>query len=255
MFTETLVSHLRERFDIEVAALDQFLLRSTAPSLEKAGDNLIRAIARQASDFDVVNLHWEPGLLGITRRQMLRRLRSIIMAHPNMVVTAHSVVPETPYSPMRIANDIYRRRFRQAVIGATGIEYRFGRATYSILRRAAKRPGFRLIVHTKRERRYFREAIGIRNVYDHPLSGIRKGWEAALPQAGQAIRERFMGQLGPDKKFIGFFGFLAPHKGIQTANLGASIPSGGVYPFDIRGHPSRDAENGRVDRSVSCTAH
>lgn len=250
-FTEGLMSHLRHRFDVEVAALDQYVLRSTVPVLERAGDKLIADIATFAKAFDVVNLQWEAGLLGLLPGQIVRRLQAILASHRNMVVTAHSVVATPPRRLVEGVAALARGRVRTAMKQLQAEDYRFGRDVNTILRRAAKNPDFRLIVHTRREARYFREAIGIPHVYDHPLSMMREGWDDRLPPVGQVARERLQKRFGCEKKFIGFFGFLGSHKGIVTAiEAMRYLPKGYMLLLFGGVHPQMIKEAERTNEAI-----
>lgn len=262
-FTETLESHLTDRFDIEIAALDQYVLRSKAPRLVAAADRLIADISKRASNVDVVNLQWEPGLLGIIPEQMLRRFRSILKSNHNMVVTVHSVIPTQRFSPFE-----FWRKFRDGGVRDAGryayVSHslnRYAQQTYKLLAKAAQHPGFRVIVHTPRERRFFQEAIGIPNVFDHPLSQIRKGWEERLATAASIVRQELELQYGEGRRFVGFFGFLSEYKGITTlVEAMRYLPDnfilllfGGVHPNTIRQGDPVDPYLQRIMEAVDPT--
>lgn len=239
-FTDTLETLLGGEYAVEVGVLDQFLLKAMGGQLEKAGDDLIDNIVDRAREVDIVNLQWEPGLLGRTERHMLRRFTKLLRANSNLIVTVHTVVPAPAISFRGLLEEVFLR----GVLAATRYwmrNGRFGRNTYRALAEAGKNPQFQVIVHTKREKRFFREAVGIPNVHDHPLSYIRRGWEEKLPEEAKRIRSDLTERFG-DRKFIGFFGFLTEYKGIQTAVEALRfLPQeymlllyGGVHPGLIR---------------------
>lgn len=218
-FTETLETHLEGEYEIEIGVLDQYILKSIEPPLDAAGDRLIDDICLRARECDVVNLQWEPGLLGHTPKQILRRFKKILQSNPHMIVTVHTVVPIEKKASILQA---LRETRHQGIFG--GARYisntmlrRYGDRTHQLLREAAKSETFQLVVYTQREVRHFRELIGIKNVHDHPLSYIRRGWEERLATTAGQMRDKWKKQFGADKKFIGFFGFLTEYKGISTA--------------------------------------
>lgn len=237
-FTETLESNLRQDFDIEIGVLDQDVLKSTDRDLESAGDRLIDDICRRAGQADVVNLQWEPGILGHTPRQILRRFRKILRSNPRMVVTVHTVVPNPRFSPVTALREM-KHKGVVALARYAAISLReYGRETYRLLGRAARSSGFHLVVHTRREARHFKEMLGIANVHDHPLSFVRREWEDRLGAQADRLRAKLEAEHGSDRKFIGFFGFLSEYKGITTTiEAMRFLPSdhvlllfGGVHP-------------------------
>jgi glycosyltransferase involved in cell wall biosynthesis len=240
-FTDTIESHLRDRVNITIGRLDQYLLKSTEPALEAAGDELIAKIAAEGATADVVNLQWEPGLLGATPGQILRRFKTILKSNPNLVVTVHTVVPEPRFRPREFARKLLAARPREATRYAVHSLRSYGRETYKILGNAERSRNLTLVVHTKREKRMFEMAMGHKKVFDHPLSYIRNGWWDSLDSEAAQIRDRLKEQYGPNKVFIGFFGFLTEYKGISTAiEAMRYLPEnyvlllyGGVHPAQI----------------------
>ena len=215
-FTETLESHLQDRYDIDIGVLDQYILKSTNPKLITAGDKLIDDICSRAKDFDVVNLQWEPGLLGNTHRQILRRFRKLLRASPHMIVTVHTVVENPRFSTIQMIKAM-RRGVTASIRFVNEMFIKYGQKTYLLLNEADRSDTFQVIVHTRRELRYFRQVIGLKNVYDHPLGLIRKTWGDGLKSRAQELRIKIENEFGSNKRFIGFFGFLSEYKGIITA--------------------------------------
>ena len=206
-FTETLVSLLGETFDIEVLVLDQFTLRSRHVRVEKLGDQLIDDIGARLSEFDVINFQWEPGLLGATRKQVIRRtkrlFKAMIAARKPIVIAAHTVLTLPP------------SRFSLGLMFDE--QYRYVARTHHLLRYLDARCDLTLVAHTPRDRAYFQHVIGLRQVVDHPLSYMRDGWPDQVARGAAAYRERIDRQVGPGKKVIGTFGFLSDYKGMEVA--------------------------------------
>jgi glycosyltransferase involved in cell wall biosynthesis len=219
-FTDTLESYLRDKFDVEIGILDQYLLKSTNRNIAEFGDKLIDEICAKASMADVVNLQWEPGLLGANTAQILRRFKKIVSSNKKMIVTVHTVLPLRKGSVLLESLRLLRHRRLIDMVKnlRTRLFVDYERKTYKILKKASDNSeNFNLCVHTPREVRFFRDVIKIKNVHAHPLSYIRKGWEEKLANRSQELRAQWEERFGYGKKFVGFFGFLSEYKGITIA--------------------------------------
>jgi glycosyltransferase involved in cell wall biosynthesis len=214
-FSDALVSTLGDRFEIEIGVLDQFILRSAEPSMLAVGDRMIADLVARAKEFDAVSLQWEPGLLGLTERARLRRFRMLVQGIPNLAVTAHTILHSHNYSAFEATRVFVNHGLRAAIryIGQYFISY--ANKTNAILRNRSMRGDFALIVHTKRDRDYYRKIIGVKNVSDHPLSLIHKQWDRKIPEAAKKYKTELYKEFGR-KIFVGFFGFINEVKGIET---------------------------------------
>lgn len=213
-FAETVKSVLDPVFDIEIGVLDQFILKGRDKALVQAGDRLIAELVERAKQFDAVNFQWEPGLLGSTKTTITRRFRRIVANIPGLLVTVHTVVPNARKSML----DIWRMARRNGLINTVRdlANDRHDRKTVNLLLAASRKNNLQLIVHTKRELRYFREALGVQGVHDHPLSLIRKEWSRTLAADAARMRKSLVRDFGK-KVFIGFSGFLGGVKGVDVA--------------------------------------
>jgi len=216
-YTAVLKSLLENEFDVSVAPLDQSVLRRLEQKAVLAGDRQIRAICDSFKDFDVVNLQWEPGLLGASAPHMLRRFRWLIDAAPNLIVTVHTALP-FPQKKSGLGMLGHMRRHGIRSLPRYFMEGRFERAAFDALSKRAKAGGrFAIAVHNERERNFYRHVVGIESVFDHPLSHIRAGWRSQLDRDTPVARRRLEEQYPERGTFIGVFGFLSEYKGIQTA--------------------------------------
>ena len=217
-FTEVVRSQLEDDFHIDVFPLDQYILRAQGRRVNKAGDRLIRDIVVKAKDYDLVNLQWEPGFLGLTERQIIRRFKLLTDGISKIVITAHTVLPApVPFSLQKMWEsywegglDEVKRLWRQSTS-------RYLRKTYGLIRTAQRSSNVHVIAHTRRDRRFFEKVVGLRNVHDHPLSHISPGWVNLISPAAIQERQRIQDRLGPETKLIGVFGFLSAYKGFDTA--------------------------------------
>ncbi|MGV8839389.1 MAG: glycosyltransferase [Bauldia sp.] len=215
-YTAVLKSLLDSEFDVAVAPLDQSVLRRLEQQAVLAGDRQIREICASFRDYDVVNLQWEPGLLGATAAHMMRRFRWLVEAAPKLIVTVHTALPYPQRkSALGFLGHVRRHGIRNAP--RYFFEGRFERAAFETLRKRAKAGSFAVAVHNERERNFYRHVVGIDSVFAHPLSHIRAGWRSDLAHDTPVARRRLEAEHPARKTFIGVFGFLTEYKGIQTA--------------------------------------
>jgi glycosyltransferase involved in cell wall biosynthesis len=239
-YTDTLSSLLDAEFDVSIAALDQSILRREERHVVRAGDRHIKAICAQFKDYDVVNIQWEPGLLGRRHKDIARRFPWLLAAAKRLILTAHSVMP----FPDRtlLGNILFARRHGWRALRDRLRDEALPRRCYAAIRKRARAGHFALVAHTERDRRYFRDVIGIQNTFDHPTSHIHAGWRRRIERDTPTARKE-LEQLFPGKrKFIGVFGFLSEYKGIATAIKATQyldedcqlLIYGGVHPDQIR---------------------
>lgn len=255
-YTRALVRQLSPMMDVQVFDLDQFLLRSPHPRIQKLGDAHIKDIARQLPDFDFVNIQLEYGTLGLTTRQILKRSRALMRAARAITVTFHTMLGVEPMDWERAARELRRLRpdlALQALLDsrrATLLAYRF----YGMMREMQRRKPVRAIAHTGRDARLLRDLHGIREVAHHPLAFVGAAEAASIRR--QARREDFplLRQVPPNARLIGTFGFLSPYKGFETAIRALRLlPDdhhllifGGVHPQSIARHVPLDSYIGRL---------
>lgn len=218
-FTRSLVRIIEKDFDLEVFDLDQFLLRQTDRRSRLKADEYFKAICARLAEFDIVNLQLEFGTLGANRTESLRRLRWLCAAAPQLTVTFHTVPRRQPINWQRFFNRLRRFRIVDAcdVVGRSLWWRSVTNQTFAVLKAAAARKSVRLIVHTRRDRRYLKLVAGFEHVFDHPLAFLRAADVADISaRAGRAAFPVLAG-IPADTKLIGVFGFLSPYKGFETA--------------------------------------
>jgi len=220
-FTDTLETLLATVFELDVFALDQFVMRNASPNVSRAADLAIKKLCDEIiPNFDVINLQWEPGLLGLTHRQILRRTRMIFAAcirhNKHLVVTAHTVLFQ-PEKQGFLSAVLALRKDRNSVFNYIR-QYltNYVEVTYRLLRWVDRKGRMTLIAHTPRDRRYFQYVIGLSRVMDHPLSYMRAGWVEQLVKENRVKRQEFETIAGKDKKYVVVYGFLTDYKGVET---------------------------------------
>lgn len=234
-YLEYLEVPLRDQkwFEVEIAALPVDLLRATSKYALNASKKIMREIADQAAQADVVNIQLEPGLLGLTPTMIWKRLSLIMNAAPKVIITYHTV-PSMRSEPLAFSLKGLRR--------ATQVwrsNYVFKRI-FSLVH--AKPNKFFHIVQTAREAKNF-EILGIpRETIAHlPLSFLtdsdRNYFHQNRPLTQREIKEEY----SIPGKVLGCFGFLSPYKGIEIAVRAMSyLPEehhllivGGLHPEGI----------------------
>jgi glycosyltransferase involved in cell wall biosynthesis len=90
-YSSRLLRHLNAAgYQVEVKRLPVSLLRMRSPAfVRRKGNREIERIAREIADFDVVFLQFEPGLYGATNNISYRRVRRLLAAAKNIVITVH----------------------------------------------------------------------------------------------------------------------------------------------------------------------
>lgn len=223
-FTEVIRGQIGPDFDVDVYPLNQHLLRDGSKRANKAGDAFIRDLVLVAKNYDVVNLQWEPGFLGMTKRQILRRFKALLGGLDRVVITAHTVLPLSfqPRSVQAMAelkNNGWRAGLAHMVKGGNN----YALATYRIIREAQATKQVELITHTRRDRRFFEKVASLANVQDHPLSHVNPAWAGNVSPTARETRQRLMNRFGSDSVLIGVFGFISAYKGIETAIAAARL--------------------------------
>ncbi len=244
-FTEALETQIpSDEFEIEIFPLDQFILRGTHEKLIRTGNRIIEDLCQRLPSYDVVNLQWEPGTLGARQVLIAARFRKILSSSRNIVLTMHTVTPDEVFR----VGEFLRRTL--SLNPMSGIRY-LNRSIVndfhsynSIIYSASKRKNVAVIVHTKRERRFFTQVVEVDDVHDHPLSLMHSDWPGKLDGRAAEFRKDMDMLFGDRKVIVGVFGFISPYKGLETAIRAvkalpdeyACVISGFTHPNSIEKH-------------------
>lgn len=243
-YTHRLERYLDDVFDVEVLKLDQALLRSDLPRRMKLAERHIDELCARLREFPHANIQYEPGTLGPTARIAYRRFKRLAEASGSLSVTFHTFVRGEGLPLLRVAKDLARLRPGRAAesVREWWRKRAIGTRVFGLLKRLQKTRHVALIVHTKREATTLTLDLDFKNVHDHPLAFLRD--EDVAEARAEATRADFpaLGDLPPDAKLIGVFGFVAPYKGTLTAVRAMRyLPEdyhlaifGGVHPAEIR---------------------
>jgi glycosyltransferase involved in cell wall biosynthesis len=217
-YTHVLKKSFEEHVEVDVLPLDIFLIQKTSPLFRPAADAHIKRMAEALANYDYVNIQFEAGLYGSTVPDIKRRIRQLIQAAPNLIVTMHRV--DVGHISFRQAiSDSLRlrstRRFRE-MLSARRFS-RLYRQIINMVRRESSRKNAWIKVHTRRERRVVTEIFGFEKCFDYPLAFLNEEERRdAWAHSDRAAFKRKYGFAETDK-LIGLFGYISEYKGIETA--------------------------------------
>ena len=217
-YTHALKLEFSKFVDVTVLPLDLFLLQSPYKSLKNAADRHIKRICETISTFDYVNIQFEAGLYGSRTPDILRRIKWLIDAAPNLILTMHRV-DTGEISFFEALRATLKARSFSAFRKVKGQSH-FAKLTGDIIRHckaAGKSKNLWIKVHTRKDTRAINELFSFANVFDFPLTFMGKN--ELLPRAPISNREAFLSRYGfsPSDKVVGLFGYLSEYKGIETA--------------------------------------
>src|SRR5262249_14020567 len=156
----------------------------------------------------------EYGTLGRGVGQIIRRLRWLVQAAPDLSITFHTVL-----RPELSLRDVIAQLRRLKLRRLSQLLYRFwrtgalARRSYKVLRQAQKRKRLVCITHTRQDKRWLRDVHGMRDVHDHPLSYFSPLQAAEIRDRASRSQFPILASLPEGTKLIGTFGFLSPYKG------------------------------------------
>lgn len=219
-----------------IAHYSSFLKRALDPYLDVVVIPLPRATMRDESDrpkadayidqivtrldqFDVINIQLEFGIFGNRPAEIARRFNKLAAASRELIVTFHSLRgPDLPRwqqlaGALRRASAgrvyQYLHDFRAALLW---------RCMYRALSNHARSHKVTVIAHTKRDAKRLGRLIAGAQVLDHPLTYMSEADIAGVETLAQSSSlPALLPAVSDDVRFIGVFGFFAPHKGFETA--------------------------------------
>jgi glycosyltransferase involved in cell wall biosynthesis len=217
-YTHVLKVAFSELYDVDVIPLDLFLLQKPQKELERYGDDHIRDICAKLKNYDYVNIQFEAGLYGTAAKNILTRMKWLIQAAPNLVLTMHRVDLAVELSFVRAVKDSITS-FRIAPL------FQFYRSkAFSTLYRdivafcklQSLKKNVWVKVHAKREARIIKDLFNFGNVIHYPLAFLNKTQREELrTEPKNDIAARF--GLPAGAKAFGVFGYISNYKGIETA--------------------------------------
>jgi glycosyltransferase involved in cell wall biosynthesis len=200
-YADALKDFLSDSFEVEIIDLKTtFLLRQEGTNYQKLSEEYIDQLCSKLQKFDVVNVHLEFGIYGITIEQIVSRVIKICRSSKRLIFTVHTI----DYNPN------------------SGFFNAYQKIMNDLKERPASNP-FHLIAHLPEEGELLKKHFGFNNVSDFPLIYLTN-----------ERREYFCQKRNPNlwkKQFgfnenditIGMFGLMSPHKNylhaLRTLNL------------------------------------
>ena len=250
-YTEVLKREFEKVYDVDVLPLQIDLLESNKSNVVKIADNHIKDIANKLRAYDYVNIQFEAGLYGSSRANIIRRVKMLIKASNNLIVTMHRIdVGESLFD-----KNVVKRILSGNILKNLKI---FRQSTYmpklyaEIIRYVKKystKRNMNIIVHTKRDKKVVQRIFGFNNVYDFPLTFLNS--EQRKRKRIESEKESFLNKynLSNNDVVIGLFGFISEYKGHETAikSLKLLPPNykvivfGSQHPMSIQNYTAIDS--------------
>ncbi len=218
-YTEVLKRGFEEYYDVDVLPLQIDLLESNKGNVVKIADNHIKEIAKKLKQYDYVNIQFEAGLYGSSRSNIIRRVKTLIKASNNLILTMHRIdVGESLFDKnvikRIISGNIIRnlKVFRQSAympkLYSDIIEY---------TKQCSKKRNMNILVHTKKDKKVVQNIFGFNNVYDFPLTFLNEEQRMRTRKANEKKEFIKKYNLKENDVVIGLFGFISEYKGHETA--------------------------------------
>jgi glycosyltransferase involved in cell wall biosynthesis len=229
-YTHVLKTGFEKYIDVDIIPLDLFLTQSKSSRLVRAADRHIKQICKKLKDYDFVNIQFEGGLYGASIVDIERRIKWLIDAAPNLIITMHRV--DTAFSNLGEAVKLglaARSYKRFKTIRGGGQFAELSRSIINHCKKRAKHKNVWIKVHTRREVRAVREIFDNDYVFDYPLAFLTP--DEQIQARTHSNRGQFLQKYGfqPGDKIVGLFGYLSNYKGIETA-----IEALGKLPNDYK---------------------
>ena len=98
-YTEVLRKEFSKYYEVDILPLQLDILSSNASNIKKIANKHIDEISQAVKNYDYVNIQFEAGLYGNTKNDILRRVKKIIKASNNVILTMHRVdLPKSIFS-------------------------------------------------------------------------------------------------------------------------------------------------------------
>ena len=98
-YTEVLRKEFSKYYEVDILPLQLDILSSNDSNIKKIANKHIDEISQAVKNYDYVNIQFEAGLYGNTKNDILRRVKKIIKASNNVILTMHRVdLPKSIFS-------------------------------------------------------------------------------------------------------------------------------------------------------------
>lgn len=217
-YSSRLLKHLRAAgHEVEVKRLPVSLLRIHSPSfVRRKGNQEIERIAREIADFDVVFLQFEPGLYGSRNGASYRRVRRLLRAAKNVVMTIHGFDRQmTTRSLGVVAHNLVRMRPVDAFMSVA--EGGLDPLISSFWEYVRTSPHVKVMTFNRGDQVLLQRYFDLPRITNYPICYFDQEEVGEIHRT--VDRERFLAQYGldPKYKYFAVCGFFSSYKGHFTA--------------------------------------
>ena len=254
-YTEVLRREFAKYYEVDVLSLQLDVLSSNASNIRKIAEEHIDELAKSLKNYDYVNIQFEAGLYGNNKKDILRRVKKLIEASNNLIVTMHRIdLPKLLFSLKTLKILFSSKNIVQNIRSIKNEIYfkQLYRDIVKIIKKHSKKHNVNIIVHTKKDKKNIERFFDFHNVYDFPLTFLDKNQR--LRKRNEKEREDFVRkyELEKNDKLIGIFGYISEYKGHETIMKALSyLPDN--YKLLIFGsqHPMSIQEFSKCDPYIS----
>lgn len=217
-FAHKMVPALEEYFDVKVFPLNQSIIKPVEKKIVSLGDKHIKEIAKELSNFDIVNIQFEPGILGSSPKIIFRRLNILINASNKFFMTFHTVRQDAGFRKRTFLRNLISKKPTRALDywNDTALTSNYGKM-YSKFNKAFSDNGF-CLYHTKAAKRFVNLRYPNINTIDHPLVFISEEAKKAYKQSQEIdnnwLKEKY--NIPKDKIIVSGYGFISKYKNFET---------------------------------------
>ena len=201
-YTEVLRKEFSKYFKVDILPLQLDLLLSNNPKIVKMGNLHIDEMAQKLKKYDYVNIQFEAGLYGSCRKNICKRVKKLIEASDNIILTMHRVdLADSLWSLKNVARIFSNRHILKNLNGIRGSVYFQGlyEEVVDVMKKHSKNHNANIIVH------------------DFPPTFLNE--QERTRERSSRERKEFIEKYNfyENDKIIGLFGFVNEYKGHETA--------------------------------------
>lgn len=219
-YTEALRKEFQKWCDVDIIPLELDILSSNRSNIVKMADKHIDDIANRLKTYDYVNIQFEAGLYGSSRAHIYQRVKKLIKASNNVIVTMHRVDLPNSFRDVRVLKQAFSSKniFRNINnLRRTMYFENIYKLIVDVVKEHSQKYNANIIVHTKRDKKNIERIFGFDQVYDFPLCFLDE--KDRKRKREEEERKSFLEKYSLDCNdvVIGLFGFVNEYKGHETA--------------------------------------
>jgi glycosyltransferase involved in cell wall biosynthesis len=218
-YSSRLLKHLGAAgYQVEVKRLPVSLLRMRSPAfVRRKGNQEIERIAREIAGFDVVFLQFEPGLYGSSNAISYRRVRRLLAAARNVVITVHGFNRQMNASRSLVTVGHNLVKFRPVDAVLTLIEGGLDPTIAAFWEYVRRSRHVKVMTFNRGDQILLQRFFDLKRIANYPICYFDQEEVGEIKHS--LDREAFLAQYGLDPafKYFAVCGFFAQYKGHLTA--------------------------------------